>query len=149
MGRIGGVMTDITEEAMSPTRPYFVRALYEWIVDNNCTPYLLVDANYPKVAVPTEFVDDGKIVLNLLPSAIRHLHMDNEYVQFSARFGGRSQEIYLPIGALLAIYAKENGKGMFFEAGEIEPPPGPDEGGEDTAAKKPPVVGRPSLTVVK
>lgn len=142
-------MTDITEEAMSPTRPYFVRALYEWIVDNNCTPYLLVDANYPKVAVPTEFVDDGKIVLNLTPSAIRHLHMDNEYVQFSARFGGRSREIYLPIGALLAIYAKENGKGMFFEAGEIEPPPGPDEGGSGDVASKPPVVGRPSLKVVK
>ena len=142
-------MTDITEEAMSPTRPYFVRALYEWIVDNNCTPYLLVDANYPKVAVPTEFVDDGKIVLNLTPSAIRHLHMDNEYVQFSARFGGRSQEIYLPIGALLAIYAKENGKGMFFEAGEIEPPPGPDEGSSGDVVSKPPVVGRPSLKVVK
>ena len=138
-------------DVMSPTRPYFIRALYEWIVDNNCTPYLLVDANFPKVAVPLEFVDDGKIVLNLTPSAIRHLHIDNEYVQFSARFGGRSQEIYLPIGAILAIYAKENGKGMFFESGEIEPPPPPSspENGSGVTAKPPGGVGRPSLKVVK
>jgi len=139
-------MTDTSTDAMTATRPYLVRALYEWIVDNNCTPYLLVDANYPKVAVPLEFVEDGKIVLNLMPSAIRHLHLDNEYVQFSARFGGRSQEIYLPIGALLAIYAKENGKGMFFESGEIEPPP-PPEGNDHE--RKPPSVSRPSLKVVK
>ncbi len=136
----------MTDDVMSPTRPYFVRALYEWIVDNNSTPYLLVDANYPKVSVPAEFVDDGKIVLNLTPSAIRHLHIDNEFIQFSARFGGRSQEIYLPIGSLLAIYAKENGKGMFFESGEIEPPPEP-EGGDGQA--KPTAGGRPSLKVVK
>ena len=140
-------MTDIITEAMSPTRPYFVRTLYEWIVDNNCTPYLLVDATYSKVVVPLEFVDDGKIVLNLTPSAVRHLHMDNEFVQFSARFGGRSQEIYLPIGAVLAIYAKENGKGMFFESGEIEPPLKPDNAND--SPDKPPSGGRPSLTIVK
>ena len=138
-------MTDITD-TMTPTRGYFVRALYEWIVDNKCTPYLLVDACYSKVAVPTEFVDDGKIVLNLTPSAVRHLHMDNEFVQFSARFGGRSQEIYLPMGAILAIYANENGKGMFFEAGELEPPPADPKGGDGVNKL---AGGRPSLTVVK
>ena len=132
-------------ESMTPTRPYLIRSLYEWVVDNNCTPYLLVNANYPNVSVPEEFVNDGKIVLNLAPSAVQNLQLDNEFVQFSARFSGASRALYLPIGSILAIYAKENGQGMFFDEGEIKPPP---EGGASNKPQKP-VSGRPGLRVVK
>lgn len=107
---------------MTSTRPYFVRALYEWILDNQCTPYLLVNANYPAVQVPNEHVKDGRIILNLSPSAIRGLVMDNERVEFSARFGGVPRSLYLPIGAVLAVYAKENGRGMFFDENEFPIP---------------------------
>ena len=134
---------------MTPSRPYLVRALYEWIVDNNCTPYLLVNAEYPAVVVPTEYIKDGKIILNVVPSAVRHFHVDNSFIQFSARFSGKAQEIYLPIGSVLAVYAKENGRGMFFEADEIPPPSEPPGGGDDEPPTPPPGAGRPSLKVVK
>ncbi|MCG8314989.1 MAG: ClpXP protease specificity-enhancing factor [Pseudomonadales bacterium] len=133
---------------MTPSRPYLVRALYEWIVDNDCTPYLLVNAEYPSVVVPNEYIKDGKIILNVIPSAVRHFHVDNEFIQFSARFSGKAQEIYLPIGAVLAIYAKENGRGMFFEADEI-PPGEPNNGNDEPPPGPPSGPGRPSLKVVK
>ncbi|MCG8670192.1 MAG: ClpXP protease specificity-enhancing factor [Pseudomonadales bacterium] len=136
---------------MTPSRPYLVRGLYEWIVDNNCTPYLLVNADYPAVTVPNEYIKDGKIILNVIPSAVRHFHVDNEFIQFSARFSGKAQEIYIPIGAVLAIYAKENGRGMFFEADEIPPSTESGNGGDgDEPPPTPPTgSGRPSLKVVK
>ena len=130
---------------MTPSRPYFIRAVYEWILDNDLTPYLLVNANYPMVQVPTEFISDGKIILNLMPSAIRNLHMGNDEVEFSARFGGKARNVYVPIGAILAVYAKENGKGMFFDEDELPPPD--DVGGDDIAPSKSPT--KPSLKVVK
>lgn len=138
------------QDTMTPSRPYLVRAIYEWVVDNDCTPYLLANADYPRAKVPLNYVKEGKIVLNVSPSAVRHLHIDNEFVQFSARFGGQAQEIYLPIGAVLAVYAKENGRGMYFEADELPPPPegGTDNGGGD-GPSKPPQGGRPALKVVK
>jgi len=130
---------------MTPSRPYFIRAVYEWILDNQLTPYLLVNASYPLVQVPNEFVSEGKIILNLTPSAIRNLHMGNDEVEFSARFGGKARSLHVPVGSILAIYAKENGKGMFFDEDEIPPPDG--TGGEDDAPTKP--AGKPSLKVVK
>ncbi|AUM14081.1 ClpXP protease specificity-enhancing factor [Ketobacter alkanivorans] len=130
---------------MTPSRPYFIRAVYEWILDNQLTPYLLVNASYPLVQVPNEFVSEGKIILNLTPSAIRNLHMGNDEVEFSARFGGKARSLHVPVGSILAIYAKENGKGMFFDEDEIPPPDG--AGGEDEAPTKP--SGKPSLKVVK
>ena len=130
---------------MTPSRPYFIRAVYEWILDNELTPYLLVDASYPDVMAPMEFVQDGKIILNLAPSAIRNLHMGNDEVEFSARFGGKARNLYVPTGAILAVYAKENGKGMFFDENEMPPPDKSDGAGE--AAHKP--SGKPSLKVVK
>jgi len=136
----------MSDDAMTPSRPYLVRALYEWIVDNNLTPYLLVNAEYPSVTVPVEYIQDGKIILNVTPSAVRHFHIDNEFIQFSARFSGKAQEVYLPIGAVLAIYAKENGRGMFFEADEIPPP---DKPPADEPPTPPAGGGRPSLKVVK
>lgn len=116
---------------MTSTRPYFIRALYEWILDNQFTPYLLVNALYPAALVPQEHVKDGRIILNLSPSAIRGLVMDNERVEFSARFGGVPRALYLPIGSILAVYAKENGRGMFFDENEF---PMPDASVETSAA---------------
>ncbi|AVO54168.1 ClpXP protease specificity-enhancing factor [Ectopseudomonas mendocina] len=138
---------------MNSSRPYLVRALYEWIVDNDCTPHLLVNAEYPGVQVPSGFASDGQIVLNASPSAVRQLHMDNQAVSFEGRFGGVAHTLYIPVPAILAIYARENGQGMVFD---MEPPvasgpeePGPDDGGPDDGGEPPRPSGRPSLKVVK
>lgn len=136
---------------MNSSRPYLVRALYEWIVDNDCTPHLLVNAEYPGVQVPAGFASDGQIVLNASPSAVRHLHMDNQAVSFEGRFGGVAHTLYIPSEAVLAIYARENGQGMVFD---MEPPvlsdedePDPDDSGPGDEPPRP--SGRPSLKVVK
>ncbi|MCF5354814.1 ClpXP protease specificity-enhancing factor, partial [Pseudomonas syringae] len=100
---------------MNSSRPYLVRALYEWIVDNDCTPHVLVNADYPSVQVPQGFANDGQIVLNVSPSAVRHLHMDNEAVSFEGRFGGVPHTLYVPVAAILGIYARENGQGRVFD----------------------------------
>ncbi len=132
---------------MNSSRPYLVRALYEWIVDNDCTPHLLVNAEYPGVQVPPGFASDGQIVLNVAPSAVRHLHMDNEAISFEGRFGGIAHSLHVPSAAVMAIYARENGQGMVFE---IEPTPPdddtPSDGGDDGTPRP---GGRPSLKVVK
>ena len=103
-------MTDTP--AMTSHRPYLLRALYEWIADNGLTPHLLVDATRPGVRVPTHAVKDGRIVLNIAERAVAHLQMDNDDVRFSARFGGVSHAVIVPIDAVLAVYARENGQGM-------------------------------------
>jgi RNA polymerase-associated protein len=108
-------MRKFKEPLMNSSRPYLVRALYEWIVDNDCTPHMLVNAEFPAVQVPQGFASDGQIVLNISPSAVRSLHMDNEAVSFEGRFGGVPHSLYVPIGAILGIYARENGQGMVFE----------------------------------
>lgn len=137
---------------MNSSRPYLIRALYEWIVDNDCTPHMLVNAEYPSVQVPQGFANDGQIVLNVSPSAVRHLHMDNDAVSFEGRFGGVPHTLYVPVGAILGIYARENGQGMVFE---LEPP-FEDEDSVDADGDLPPPdtepprpSGRPSLKVVK
>lgn len=139
---------------MTPTRPYFLRAIYEWIVDNNCTPYLAVDADYPHVEVPREYVEDGRITLNVSPSAVVGLVMDNDELTFSARFSGVSRQIAVPMGAVMGIYAKENGQGMAFpdEAEYIrEYAENLDEEdfGDDEPEPPRPGGGRPQLKVVK
>ncbi|RMT85317.1 ClpXP protease specificity-enhancing factor [Pseudomonas viridiflava] len=138
---------------MNSSRPYLVRALYEWIVDNDCTPHVLVNAEYPSVQVPQGFANDGQIVLNVSPSAVRHLHMDNEAVSFEGRFGGVPHTLYVPVAAILGIYARENGQGMVFD---LEPSLEEDEeieldDGDDTPpdSEPPRPTGRPSLKVVK
>ncbi len=103
---------------LSPTRPYLTRAMYEWICDNHLTPYLLVDATRPHTDVPTQFVQDGQIVLNIVPHAVHRLNIGNEAITFSARFGGVSTDIYVPMNAVLGVYARENGQGMFFDPEE-------------------------------
>ena len=99
---------------MTPNRPYLLRAFYEWIVDNDCTPYLVVDAEYPETRVPQQFVQNGQIVLNLAPSAVAQMQMGNEVISCSARFGGHPFALHVPVRAVLAIYAKENGAGTVF-----------------------------------
>lgn len=108
---------------MTPSRPYLLRALHEWIHDNDCTPYVLVDAGLPGVIVPTDYVDDGQIVLNISSSAVRLLEMNKEGLSFNARFGGVPMDVFVPLIAIMAIYAKENGQGMVFgnEAGAPDP----------------------------
>jgi len=104
---------------MTPMRPYLLRAIYEWIVDNNFTPYLLVDAEHSQVRVPRQHVRDGQIVLNISPTAVRQLELENEWISFTARFSGASMRVYVPIVAALALYSKENGQGMIFQPEEM------------------------------
>ena len=108
---------------MTPSRPYIMRALYEWIVDNDCTPYVLVDAAVADVMVPQQFVKDGQIVLNISPGAVMDLNITNEAMAFNGRFGGVATDIFVPIAAVVGIYARENGQGMVFEPEESSPPP--------------------------
>ena len=104
--------------SITPTRPYMVRAIYQWIEDNALTPYLMVDATAKNVKIPTEHVQDGRIVLNIASRATGNMSMQNDYINFSARFGGVSQDIWVPLIAVLGIYAKENSQGMFFDPNE-------------------------------
>lgn len=103
---------------MTSNRPYLLRALYDWICDNNLTPYLLVDASGDDLSIPFEFVEDGKIILNISVSAVRDLDLSNDYINFKARFSGQSMNVFFPVNAVLAIYAKENGRGMIFQEDE-------------------------------
>lgn len=100
---------------MKSQRPYLLRALFDWILDSGETPYILVDATFDEVRVPTEHVKDGKIVLNISPNAVRELEMDNDYVACSSRFSGKDFPIYLPIASVKAIYCKDSGVGMAFD----------------------------------
>jgi len=105
---------------VTSSKPYLVRALYEWILDNDTTPYILVDVTSDQVMIPAGIANDGKLVLNLAPQAVENLEMTNQYLSFSARFHGVAEEIYCPMLSLLAIYARENGEGMMFPNEESE-----------------------------
>lgn len=125
---------------MTSLKPYLIRSIYEWIIDNTLTPHLLVDAENTSAILPQEFIEDGKIVLNIRPEAIQGLSLGNEEIEFNARFSGKPMHIVTPVTAVLAIYAKENGKGMIFDQEEHdddEPPP----------VKKP--SAKPNLRIVK
>lgn len=129
---------------MTSSRPYMVRAVYEWVNDNNLTAYVLLDATRAGVTVPQAHVKDGRIVLSIAPGAVRDLFIRNEDISFSARFGGVPMQVIAPMQAVLAIYARENGQGMFFDEDEEFPAPEtPDDPPEPPAGK------RPSLRVVK
>jgi stringent starvation protein B len=133
---------------MSPSRPYLLRALNEWIVDNGATPQILIDSTNAEVEIPDSVRTRDKVVLNISPNAVRDLQIDNEFVSFVARFSGVSHGVLVPIDAVEAIYARENGQGMMFP----EPEPGADADGVDDDAsddgqsqKK----GKPDLKVIK
>lgn len=139
---------------MTSSKPYLVRAIYEWLADNGLTPYLLVDAMRPGVSVPERHVEDGEIILNVAMQAVEGLELGLDAIAFDARFGGIAQSIYVPIHAVKAIYAFENGRGMVFDAEDEDeivgagdddhtpPPTSPPSG----APKK---KGKPSLKIVK
>ncbi len=114
-------MTD--SDSMTSSKPYLLRALHAWILDNDLTPHLIVDAEVPGLVVPAHAIQDDRVVLNVSPSATRGLLMENEAISFSARFGGQAQELWLPMAGILAIYARENGQGMMFADSSDELPP--------------------------
>lgn len=125
---------------MTSSRPYLIRAVYDWITDNSLTPYILVNAENDNAIVPQEHINNGKIVLNVSPNAVRNLDLGNELLQFDASFQGRSMAVAAPIDAVLAIYAKENGRGMVFS----------DDGENPTTPPEPQNKSKkPSLRVVK
>ncbi len=136
---------------MTSNRPYLIRALFDWILDNDMTPHLLVDAEQPDAFVPREFVEEGRIVLNVAPSAVKELHIGNDSISFSARFGGVPRQVELPPRAVIGIYARENGHGMLFPDEETsataEATDGPS--GDDEGGGKPDKPSRPALRVVK
>lgn len=133
--------------AMTPSRPYLLRALHEWIVDNGLTPHILVDAATEGARLPLEYAENGKIVFNVSPRAVKFLQMRNDAVEFEARFGGAPMHVLVPIAGVLAVYARENGKGMVFSeedgGGDQPPPSGGPDGGDEKKSK------RPALRVVK
>ena len=156
---------------MGPLRPYLVKAYFDWIVDNDMTPYLVVNAEFPHVDVPHQFVQDGQITLNISPSATGSLALGDEAVEFSARFSGKIQHLYVPMGAIIALFAKETGAGTGFPEEEAyavaeeameevfestnEPvgfsPQVVDSGDSDDDPEEPPPAkkGKPSLKVIK
>ncbi|MGX9272210.1 ClpXP protease specificity-enhancing factor [Pantoea ananatis] len=156
---------------LTARRPYLLRAFYDWLLDNQLTPHLVVDINLPGVQVPLEYARDGQIVLNIAPRAVGNLELGNEEVSFNARFGGVPRQVNVPMAAVLAIYARENGAGTMFE-----PEPAYEGGTQDYAENQeetvmsvidgdrpddasdddnspdddpPPRGGRPALRVVK
>ncbi|MEH0873869.1 ClpXP protease specificity-enhancing factor [Pectobacterium cacticida] len=165
----------MTLSQLSPRRPYLLRAFYDWLLDNQLTPHLVVDVTLPGVSVPMEFARDGQIVLNIAPRAVGGLELADDSVRFNARFGGVPRQVYVPMAAVMAIYARENGAGTMFEpepayesAGELDgarddahsaaPVMSVVETPLDSAAlsdssddepPQPPKGGRPSLRVVK
>jgi len=130
---------------MTQSRPYLLRGIYDWLIDNEQTPYLLVDAEAEGVNVPLEHVQDGKIILNISLTATRDLELSNDGVSFNARFGGKPMIVNVPIMAALALYSKENGRGMMFpeETTDDDPlSPDPTQDKDDPSQK-------PHLTLVK
>lgn len=135
---------------MTSSRPYLLRAIYEWIIDNNMTPYVLVDATLEAVQVPLEHINNGKIILNISPAAVMGLELGADAVMFNARFSGKPMDVCVPITAILAIYSKENGRGMVFSEESDDGTPGPGGGGpsqETSRSKK--ESRQPTLRVVK
>jgi len=160
---------------LSPRRPYLLRAFYEWLLDNQLTPHLVVDVTLDGVQVPMEYARDGQIVLNIAPRAVGNLELANDEVRFNARFGGVPRQVSVPLAAVLAIYARENGAGTMFEpeaayddemtslndddSAAAEPEtvmsvidgdkPDHDDGDDSPDDDPPPRGGRPALRVVK
>lgn len=140
---------------MTSSRPYIVRALYDWILENDCTPYIVVNAFEDDVEVPQEHVKDGQIILNISPSAVQDLFIRDEAVEFDGRFAGIPKRVFVPISSVMGIYAKENGQGMIFDPeGRMPRPPSPTgtddsrkSAGSDPQPLKP--KKKPALRVVK
>ena len=133
---------------MTSNRPYLIRAINEWILDNDMTPHLLVDASRPEVVVPQEFVQDGRIVLNISPSSVRGLLIDDQAVSFGARFSGSHFDVYVPMAAVQAVYARETGKGLVLPEDDLDEPP-PEDAGDGNAERPTPSRKNPNLRIVR
>lgn len=131
---------------MMSNRPYLVRALHEWIVDNSMTPQILVDATYPGMDAPMDTAKEGKLVLNIGPNAVTGLELGSEWILFRARFAGLARDVAVPVEAVLAIYAQENGHGMMFAE---EEPSSPGKAPDPGKASEPSTPDRSHLKVVK
>lgn len=135
---------------MKPLRPYLYHAYYNWIIDNDNTPYLLVNAEYPHVDVPQEFVREGKIILNVAPRSIGQYVVNDDFISFNARFQGMLRDIYLPFGSIEAIYAQESGDGVMFQEEECYKPDNYVEKSQKALAKNTPVKRKSShLKLIK
>ncbi len=138
---------------MTSNRPYLIRALYEWIEHNGLTPYLLVNAEFPGVEIPKQYVQDGHIVLNINAVAVRDLRLGNDWIEFNARFSGIARTVCIPMAAVLAIYARENGQGMSFSdekcGGDDPPPPASSSPRSDNKNTTNRPEGRPKLKIVR
>lgn len=137
------------ESAMTSNRPYLIRALYEWITDNGMTPYLLVNAELSGVQVPRQYIHEGRIVLNINPTAVHGMQLGNDWIEFNARFGGVAHVVRFPPTAVMAIYARENNQGMVFgdEPSGVKPPSPPSAPPPKPVSPKP--RKKPTLKVVK
>jgi stringent starvation protein B len=120
-------MSDDRASLLTSTRPYLIRAIREWAIDNGLTPQILVDASRPGVSVPIRYVQDGRIVLNIHDHAVAGISLENHEITFSARFGGTPHDIVVPVTAVVAIYARENNQGIFFQAADDDNPGGDDD----------------------
>ena len=140
-----------TDNQLIPTLPYLISAIREWAMDNGLTPQLLIDAGVDGVVIPEGHIRDGKIVLNVHTQAVKALEMGNKFITFSARFGGTSHGIKLPIQSVLAVFARENGQGIFFNEGEaqhhMEQPIGDND--EPPSNGQPSGTRRPNLRLVE
>ena len=150
---------------MARLRPYLIRSTYEWLVEHDLTPYFLVDAEIEGVEVPWEYVEEGKIVLNAAPIAIRNLQLENDFIGFEASFSGQTWQIFSPVEALLAVYARETGQGIYAreeglgmlvnegETDELDPRPQEDQDKKESETKEMPKdkksKGRGGLKLVK
>ena len=137
----------------SPLQPYLLIAYYEWMIDNGWTPQVLVDCSHNEVNVPQQFANDGKIVLNIAPEAVANFELNHDFLSFSARFSGKSLDIYIPMNSIVAIYARENDQGIMFSPNMYGDGSAPNTGdvdgdGPDDEPPTPPK-GRPNLKVVK
>lgn len=136
---------------MLDSRPYLLRAMHEWIVDSGLTPHIIANAQAEDLSVPQTSIQNGKVVLNISPTAVRDLMMDEEFVSFVARFGGVSRAVTVPTSAVEAIYARENGRGMMFSAdeGDDSDQTGAGDDGDGNGASPDPKPSKPNLRVVK
>ena len=140
---------DFKDDQLIPTRPYLVRAIRDWAMDNGLTPQLLVDAGVDGVVIPDGHAQDGKIVLNVHTQAVKALELENEFITFSARFGGASHAIVLPIQAVMAVFARENGKGFSFEEEKTQHQMEQSDGNESPPNGQSSGLSRPHLRLVK
>lgn len=135
---------------MTSSKPYLIRSIYQWIIDNELTPYIVVNAQFLGLQVPEQYIEDGRIVLNISPRACRGLHLENDRIVFSARFSGLAMQIFVPPAAVMAVYAKENGRGMVFtEEEEIDDSPPPPSATAPGAPGATNIRGKPQLKVIK